>query len=186
VSDVVGGLRTRLVYDSVFNAINEGLAELGWFDSGRNHLPVTFHPEPLNSDDEVQLNTVAMGEGPMFDRERELGSNMSSSEYAFFIDVFAESGPVGRALANDMRDLIMGRHGGRGAPTFTIWDYREDPAVNIGWVDVERVNIYREDVPTRPWQKFWYTIRFDITDDYLGEDAPSPDPAPYGSSAYGL
>jgi hypothetical protein len=29
------------------------------------------------------------------------------------------------------------------------------------------VNIYREDQPSRPWQKFWYTVRFDVTDDYL-------------------
>lgn len=167
MSDVVGGLRTRLVYDSVFNAISEGMAVLGWFDAGRNHLPVTLLPEPIDSEDEVQLNTVAMGEGPMFDREREIGSNMSSSEYAFFIDVYAESGPVGRSIANDIRDLVMGRHGGRTRPSFTIWDYRLATPTELGWVDVERVNIYREDTPTRPWQKFWYTVRFDITDDYL-------------------
>lgn len=169
MTDVVGGLRTRLVYDSIFNALNDGLTALGWFDAGRNHLPVTFHSEPIESDVEVQLNTVAFAEGPMFDRDREMGSNMSSAEYAFYIDVYAESGPVGRALANDLRDLIKGRHGGRTTSTFTIWDYREDPPVELGWVDVERVNIYKEDAPTRPWQRFWYTIRFDITDDYLPE-----------------
>jgi hypothetical protein len=163
---VVGGLRTRLVYDSVFNALHDGMTELGWFDAGRNHMPVTFISEPVAADDEVTLNTVAMGEGPMFDRDREIGSNMSSSEYAFFIDVYAENGPVGRALANDVRDLVMGRHGGRTGPIFTIWDYRLATPTDIGWVEVERVNIYREDMPTRPWQKFWYTIRFDVTDDY--------------------
>lgn len=167
---VVGGLRSRFVYDSVYNALRAGIEELGWFNAGRNHLPVSFIPEPLDSEDEVQLNTVAMGEGPMFDREREIGSNMSAAEYSFFIDVYAESGPVGRALANDIRDLVMGRHGGRTGPTFTIWDYRKIVPLNIGWLDVERVNIYREDTPTRPWQKFWYTVRFDVTDDYMADD----------------
>jgi hypothetical protein len=164
---VVGGLRTRFVYDSVFNALYAGMTELGWFEPGRKHRPVTFVSEPVAADDEVGLNTIAMGEGPMFDRERELGSNMSSSEYAFYIDIYAESGPVGRDMANDMRDLIMGRHGGRTTPTFTIYDYRQATPSAIGWVDVERVNIYREDQPSRPWQKFWYTVRFDVTDDYL-------------------
>lgn len=168
--DVVGGLRTRLVYDSIYNALDDGIRALGWMDSGRNHLPVSFISEPIAADEETQLNTVAMGEGPMFDRQAEIGSNMSSSEYAFFIDIYAESGPLGRALANDFRDLIMGRHGGRTTPTFTIYDYRQDPVVAIGWVDVERVNIYKEDMPTRPWQKFWYTVRFDVVDDYLNSD----------------
>lgn len=164
---VVGGLRTRFVYDSVFNALYAGMSSLGWFDAGRNHLPVEFVSEPIAADEEVQLNTMSMGEGPMFDRERELGSNMSSAEYAFYIDIYAESGPVGRALANDMRDLIMGRHGGRTGPTFTIYDYRTATPSEIAWVAVERVNVYREDMPTRPWQKFWYTVRFDVIDDYL-------------------
>lgn len=168
---VVGGLRTRFIYDSIYNALQAGMTQLGWFDPGRSHLPVSFIAEPIDADEETQLNTIAMGEGPMFDREREIGSNMSTSEYAIYLDVYAESGPIGRALANDLRDLIMGRHGGRTGPTFTIFDYRLATPTSIGYVEVDRVNIYREDVTSRPWQKFWYTVRFDITDDYFGDQS---------------
>lgn len=169
---VVGGLRTRFLYDSVFNALYDGMETLGWFDTDRRHRPVTFISEPIGDVEEVQLNTMAFSDGPMFDNEAEIGSNMTASEYGFYIDIYGESGPLGRALANDFRDLIKGRHGGRTGPVFTIYDLSLATPTSIGYAEVERVNIHREDTFTRPWQKFWYSVRFDVVDYYYGEDDP--------------
>lgn len=167
---IVGGLRTRLIFDSVYNALNDGLTTLGWFDSGRGHNPVTFVPEPIADTEEVQLNTVALAEGSLFDRDFEVGSNMSEAEYSFYVDVYAESGALGRHLANDIRDLVRGKHGGRTGSGFTIYDYQLATPTSIGWMELERIQIYKEDLPTRPWQKHWYSVRFDLLDHYIGTD----------------
>lgn len=170
---VSGGLRTRLIFDSIYEQIRDGLTTLGWFDSGRGHEPVTFIPEPVVDTDEVKLNTIALAEGGMFDRDFEIGSNMAEAEYSFYVDIYAQNGDLGRHLANDIRDLVRGRHGGRTGSGFTIYDYQMATPSSIGWLELERAQVFKEDLPTRPWQKFWYSVRFDVIDYYYGEDDPA-------------
>jgi hypothetical protein len=105
----------------------------------------------------------------MFDTQAELGSNMSRSAYAFFVDVYAESGPLGRMLANDIRDLIKGRHGGRSYETFALYDFRTATPTQIDYLPVERVSVFKEDAITKPWQKHWYSVRFDVVDHYIND-----------------
>lgn len=165
MADVVGGLRSRFLFDSVYDQIDAGIDALGWYDFTRIE-PVSFIPEPPDDSDEVQLNTIALSEGDTFDREGELGSHLTRSEYVFYLDIYAESGPIGRMIAHDLRDLIMGRHGGRQHPVFTIYDLSVATPFSIGYAEVDRVNVSREPAPTKPWQKFWYIVRFDLSDSY--------------------
>ena len=38
----VGGLRVRLIRDNILAMLEQGLTDLGWFDEGRKHKPVTL------------------------------------------------------------------------------------------------------------------------------------------------
>lgn len=168
---IVGGLRSRLVFDSVANAIKDGMAELGWFDVGRAHKPITFLTDAISADEEVQLTTVALIDGSTFDTEAEMGnSRLSETSYSFYLDIYAEAAALGRALANDVRDLIMGRHGGRTGATIAIYDYQIATPTQFGYVEVERISIFREPNPSKPWEKNWFTVRFEVIDYYSPED----------------
>jgi len=56
----VGGFRARLIKDNLYNTINDGLAALGWFDSGRAHKAVEFVPEPIDQLTEILPNKVGI------------------------------------------------------------------------------------------------------------------------------
>ncbi len=169
---IVGGLRTRLIFDSIYNMINDSLTSLGWFDAGREHLPVSFISEPLDHEAEVALNTLALSADNAVSFDIEMGSNYSEHRRVFFLDFYAESHSLGEHFAYDLRDLLEGRMPsiGRSAPIVAVYDYRTQPTppqiatVHLDFVSVERANDF-----VKPWQKNWWSIAFTVTD-YYGDE----------------
>jgi hypothetical protein len=82
---IVGGLRTRLTFDSVYNMIEDSLTSLGWFDGGRQHLPLNFISEPVREEDEVQLNTLVLTAEDGGSSEVEIGSNFAEHRRSFYL-----------------------------------------------------------------------------------------------------
>jgi hypothetical protein len=170
---IVGGLRTRLVFDSTFNMIEDSLTSLGWFDAGRQHLPLTFISEPVREEDEVQLNTLVLTAEDGRSVPLEMGSNLSEHNRTFYVDFYAESNSLGEDLIFDVRDILEGRMTsiGRVAPTIPIYDYRTtpDPPL-INTAHIEFVSVDRGVQYVKPWQRNWWSIIFLITDTY-GSDS---------------
>ncbi len=167
----VGGLRARLTYDSTYNAINDALTALGWFDGGRQHLPINFVTEPVDDDTEVSLNTLSLVAEDMTDFELEMGSPLAEHNRRYFVDFYAESQSVGEHLIFDVRDILQGRMPSiaRGAPTITILDYTLATPVSIAVAEIQFVRVDRAHGFTTPWQKNWYSCAFTLTDVYTDE-----------------
>ena len=49
MTDYYGGSRARLITTSLYNFINNGINDLGWYDTDRKHLPVTFTPKSFDA-----------------------------------------------------------------------------------------------------------------------------------------
>lgn len=172
---VVGGLRTRLIRDSIYHMIYDALEELGWFDAGRRHLPISFTGDITAQDDEIAFNTVTISVEDTYESDLELGSNAVETTTTFYVDFFAENDAIGTHLINDVRDIVAGRMStiGRTHARVPIFDFRMATPAVIFNVEIERVQVDRALGFPKPWQKHWYACNFEVIDAYRDISEPS-------------
>ncbi len=170
----VGGLRDRLIKESVYTLIYDGLDELNWFDTDREHELVQMIPRPLDWDEEAKPNLIALSEEDIDESELELGSNFSEFSWDFYVDIYAEDGSIGMHLAGDIRHILSGRFTSITSvgPVVPVIDYTQASAtpielfnVNIEDVAMSRV---RRDAP-KAYQRYWWVIYFRVVDEYATE-----------------
>lgn len=173
MSEIVGGIRARLIYDSIYYWTYEALEALGWFDSGRKHGAIRFDGGSVDADEEIPLNTLALTDEDLWELEAELGSNMSENRWTFYLDFFAESDVLGKEMVHDLRDILGGRMSsiGRDKAHVPVYDYRlATPTIQF-YVDIEDLVVDRARDFPKPWQKHWFALRFDVVDSYTDEAA---------------
>lgn len=174
---IVGGLRIRLVYDSLFNELERALTELGWFDSGRSHLPINFINEPVMDDDEVPFNTLVLFAEDGDTLQEEMGSDLSQHRRTFYLDFYAENISVGEHLIFDCQAILEGRMRsvGRTDHFFDVYDYTQaTPPVIASAEILESVDVDRAITYNQPWQRNWYSAQFVVVDYYGNEDDDAP------------
>lgn len=184
MSVIVGGLRQRLIKDSLFYVLQDSLTQLGWFDGSRgSHLPINFVPEPHENEDLIPLNTLTMAELDLREDLLEMGSATGvETTWILYVDFYAENNPLGREVINDVRDILAGRipQIGRDDPSIDVYDYRQATPPKLFSVDLENIMVDRAEGFPKPYQKHWYTCRFDVLDCYMPSvDASPEDPVGY-------
>lgn len=168
----VGGLRARLIRDSIYRTLNSGLTELGWFDSGRSHLPIHFEPTSIDDSQAVEKNTAALADWDTTERPDELGSLLAEHRHTYYVDFYAENDAIGVHFMTDVKDILGGRMPsiGRSEPTITVYDWTQATPPAIFTVSVENIIIDRPMMPSKPWHRFMRTVRFEIVDHYSTDD----------------
>lgn len=163
---VVGGLRQRLIHDSVFNEIKNSLSVLGWFDSGRQHKSINIQPGAVDFDEKITPNMIVVSTESDEDSEVELGSELIENRSIYYVDVLAENDAIGQHLSGDIRAILRGRFPdiGRARPVIQVYDYRVSPSPELFYVDIENVTVDRARVYRQPWHQFWFMIKFDVVD----------------------
>ena len=168
----VGGLRARLVKESLFQMVNNALEDLGWFDAGRQHSPIQFLDKEVANDDEVPLNTLSLADGDIVASALEMGSTLSEHSWAFYLDFFGESDVLSLDVSRDLKDILEGRMPsiGRVAPRFTVYDYTMATPPEIFVCDISGVSLDRAQNFPKQWQKYWRSVSFVVNDEYADED----------------
>lgn len=171
MTTVVGGLRARMIKDSLFNHVHGYMSSLGWFNTGRQHLPLTMIAEPLDTETSVAFNTLALSDAEAISTEWEMGSLLSEENWTFYWDFYAENDSVGVHVIQDVKAILDGKFASLGqiGPHFPIYDYRQATPPIIAYAEIENVHIAKAQDFPKPWQRHWYAIRFDILD-YVADD----------------
>lgn len=174
---VVGGLRNRLIRMSIYNTVNDALDALGWFDTGRFHRPISFIDGPVGNDSAVgaspiPLNTLSLTYDTIDGQDLEIGSNLSEETWTGFLDFYAENDALGMHVASDLRDILRGKMPsiGRGFPNVTVYDYRQATPPELFVCEFTGVVLDTAHNTIHPWQKHWYSVRFDVVDAYGDEE----------------
>lgn len=173
-----GGLRTRLIGDSLRLAVIAGLEVLGWFDPTiydqppglRQHQPLRYVPRPSKWDVPIAPNCLAISTEDILEDEFGLGDEVADS-IRCYIDIFGEDDPVSWHLTQDIRDLLIGRIGatGRHGPVLDIYDLRMPTPAPFTQIDIEEVFVDRARNEAREYQNHWFMIRVDLLDEYADE-----------------
>jgi hypothetical protein len=168
---VVGGLRARLIRDSIYHALYDAVDDLGWFDVGRRHKPIVFTGAAVANDEEIALNTVALSDEDLSELDLELGSTGVETRWTYYVDFYAEDDSIGKHFIHDIRDILGGRMSsiGRDHPNVVVYDYRMATPGSMFVVQLENIEVDRAHDFPKPWQKHWYACRFDVVDAYYDD-----------------
>jgi hypothetical protein len=154
---LVGGLRDRMLAESVREQIIAHLDTLGWFDVGRYHsdlVIVTAYPDDTV---EVAPNTVAFSMDDADGRDLEMGSRAEEHQSVMFIDLFMEDDSVGWHLSGDLYAFL------KKTAQLDVYDYENAKNVEFQ-VDIERVNRSRPARVNQAWQKYWHILSYAAVD----------------------
>lgn len=147
---------SRHVLASVMNAVNDGVEALGWTDESTlpfgtlNAAVVQFSDAPAIAGDKladgVAPGLVAVTLGPEFPVDmEELGGPLARQDYPIFFDVFQPTYATTTALANDIRDILMGRFDG--THRYVVIKDQIDDSVVLSWTcELTDVEIVRPEV----------------------------------------
>ena len=154
-----GGLRDRMVIESLSNHIETHLDSLGWFDAGREHLPITLVSGFPNDTDEVALNTIAFSVEEASGEDLELGSKAETHQTTFFVDMFMQDDSIGWHVSGDIYFFLKKN------PHLDVYDYSAvgDPVdFQVELMEIDRRKPSRA---TNAWQRHWFTVSF-VAEDY--------------------
>lgn len=157
---LTGGLRDRMIIESVGNAVVAELTALGWFDSGRYHSPISVVDEFPDITSAVQPNTLAISSATSRGELVELGSNAQDHLITMYFDFFGESDAVARHLVGDIFEYVWK------AGQFAVYDYRQATPSLEFYVSLEEETLdHREpDNPNNSWETHWRICSFVIRD----------------------
>lgn len=170
-ANLVGGLRTRMIRDSLRNMIVGGLTDLGWFATGRRHLPIQLKDRPNKWDTPIPLNSLVIALEDRMDDPTELGSNLTTDTWTAYVDFYAESDDLGLSVSGDIRDILRGKISTIGATRGVLecFDYRTSPAPKFATIDIVNVMDDRAREFPNEWQAHWFVVRCDLEDEYMDE-----------------
>lgn len=170
--DVVGGLRARLIRESLFRTVEQSLTDLDWFNSGNPTLPITFDSRSRNQDEQIMINTLTLSDENTSGTPVELGSQLSEERWSMYIDFYADSDALGLHLIRDVKDILEGRISliGRTDPSFDVFDYRQATPPILFRCQIENVTVDRAHGFLKPWLEHWYACSFTVVDYYSRDD----------------
>lgn len=166
-----GGLRHRLIKDSLSAMVKASLDDLGWFNDTSWFTKVNYVDSSIDPADNVPVNTVALTTEDFHTTEAELGSDLEQVRWECFVDIYAEDEATGLHLSGDILDILKGKmpNIGRIGSGFNVLDYTQDPSPFIFRCDIEEVTKARVREWEKPHEKFWYVVGGWIIDYYGSE-----------------
>lgn len=160
-----GGLRERLIYDSVYTMLSDALTALGWFTSQPTRADILLPHGPVDINESITYNTIAIVDLGEPAEEWELGSSLAQYRWAYNFDVFAQNDSLSRHLAGDIRAILEGKlaAASRTTPTVNILDTTvAEPYPTLFVAEFEGVSIERPQDSAKPWLAHWRTVVADL------------------------
>ena len=163
-----GGLRARLIRESLYQMLWDSLDVLDWFDAGRKHQPVQFLSTGVDDREAVVVNTAVLVDWDFTEEYDELGTLLSDHRQTYYVDFYPENDAIGLHLVQDIKDILGGRVSaiGRTMPNLPVYDYSQVTPPLLFYCRLEDPIIDRPTTFERPWMRYFRTIRFDVVDSY--------------------
>lgn len=174
MAQVVGGLRAQYIREAVYQELYRSLEELGWFNPGRKHKPITFPGITETNDNEIPINRLALSDEDQYERPLEMGSNATENQWTYWVDFYAQNDSLGKHVIYDVKDILAGRMSsiGRAHPRIQVYDYQMATPEPIFTVEIEDIVTDRgARLIAKPYQKHWYACRFTVVDAYGDESS---------------
>lgn len=177
-----GGLRSRLVVDSVRFAIISTLQQGGWFDptiydtpaGTRRHQPFRYIARPVDWAEDIRPNAIAISPEDVADEPFGFGGEVQDAS-EIYVDLFAQDDSLGWQVAYELRDSLLGKTSTPVGPQIDVYDFRQPTPAPFTTVDVDLLEVDRSQGDARTWQRHWFMLHLVLVDEY-GDEFPEPAP----------
>lgn len=180
----VGGLRDRLIHDSLFNLVKSGLEVTGWMPGGVNaplDYPVNVVSGQMDWTQEIPWNTVSVAAYDTTDIPWEVGSDLRQNRLLYYIDVYGSNEAIGLQLSGDVRDIIRGKFSALSSfatpEVLWVWDYTLATPTQIFYCEVDTVRRDRPVTTRVHWMNYFWSLEVQLLDWY---DNDQDSGLPYG------
>lgn len=153
-----GGLRDRMVLESLRKNIVDHLDSLGWSDPNRYHDAIDYVDGFPEINDDVSLNTIAFSADRSSGFDLEMGSLAEEHGLSYFVDMFMEGDAVGWHISGDVYAFLKKNR------KLPVWDFAQVTDPIDFYVDVEEVERTKPTRVTQAYQKHWFTVAFLVSD----------------------
>lgn len=141
----------QLVYQRVYRQLRDRmLVDLGWDGQALGRMPwgaerpLQIHDMPFDPKLEaLEPNYIAMSEGLLpDDEERQMGGGLEETSHTVFIDILAESIPIAKRIASDVRSILVGKAPGC-SRYLSLLDYTEpgEPVLPGHLIHLESIEV---------------------------------------------
>lgn len=162
----IGGLRDRLIHESLYRLVRDALLDnLGWGAPGRAHLPLNVVRTPVDPHTDVPLNTMTVTPEDIAGEPYELGSHASVDTHPFWVDFYGENEDVAGQVIGDVREILRGKIAGRTAPVLDVYDFDLATPVVLFSCVLEDVRTHRAHEVTRAHEQHWRAVSVDVVDE---------------------
>ena len=173
MSEIVGGLRRRLIKDNFYYMVYNSMDQLNWFntDAWKSNSPVELLPEQLDPSKEIQPNKVSISAEELNIRAWEMGSTLDEYAWDIYIDIFAEDESVGIHLSGDIYDILVGKFGsiGRSDDKLDVYNLAIDGEPFLFTCELKNIETARVREWNKPFNKYWWVIGCTVVDYYYGD-----------------
>jgi hypothetical protein len=171
MSEIVGGLRRRLIKDNLYYMIHNSMDQLNWFSGDLSNDPVELISEQIDSSKEIKPNKISISAEDLNTREWEMGSTLDEYAWEIYIDIFAEDESVGIHLSGDIYDILTGKFTslGRSDNRFNVYNLAVDGEPFLFSCELRNVEIGRVREWNKPFNKYWWVIGVTVVDYYYGD-----------------
>lgn len=154
-----GGLRDRMLVESITQKVVSELTTVGWFGSNRQHSPIIVETAYPENGEEPEVNTLVISLGSYLGGLNELGAKSEEHFTSIYIDFFGESRALSTELMGDIWEILKTN------PVMPVYDYSAvgNPIDFYVELDEESMRL-RYSNATREYQKFWAELFFGVTD----------------------
>lgn len=171
-----GGLRSRLIIDSVRLAVLSTVQQGGWFDptvhdtppGSRRHQPFRYIPRPVDWSEDIHPNAIAISPEDTSDEPFGFGGEVQDANEVY-VDLFAQDDSLGWQVAYDIRDSLLGKVGGAVGPQLDVYDFRQPTPAPFTTVDIDLLDVDRAQGDARAWQRHWFMVHMILLDEYSDE-----------------
>jgi len=170
LTELAGGLRARLLRDSLILGLKNAMTVLGWFNPGRSHLPLTFYYVEQEWDVEIRPNAVGLFVTYVESFETEVGSNLHTDRLSMRLELYVESSAVAAQAKGDLVAILQGRSGWTQA-SFPIYDLRQATPPVLGYGQIGTETIQTSHVTgsvKRSFDMQCHIVSFEVQDTYMG------------------
>lgn len=171
MTDIVGGLRRRLIKDNFYSMIYNSMDQLNWFSENLSNKPVELISEQLDAEKEIKPNKVSISAEDLNNKALEMGSTLDEYSWDIYLDIFAEDESVGIHLSGDIYDILGGKFNsiGRFDSKLDVYNLAVDGEPYLFTCEIDNIEVARVREWNKPFNKYWWVIGCTIVDSYYGD-----------------
>lgn len=164
-----GGLRDRLIIDSMRRYVHDALETIGWFGpigpTDARLDPIQWLTKRVPDEETIPPNAMLLSREDHDIEDLELGSNASTDTFEVWIDFWATEADLGEHVQGDIAAILRGQRPAAGCEDASFPVLDTDGLTELFLVEISDVHTHHGRDPRTAADVLWYAVVCRVTDE---------------------